>query len=371
MQRNEGQRHKGPTPKSSDISSTRSLILRVFSKHTLGVWHRSGSEGCGGTEELSGQSEDVISKPSSLLMKWGGQPCDCWEIIYGGVNLRFKGPEASVGCGVPRRWVRCRGVSKGKWREFLTGMRSLWPLWKEDEWLGASCVRLYCAGQEGRSQVAISMVWVRVTWFRLRWWQTGRMTRYQRALKALRFPWKVARVKSPWHSGSRTRVEHVILCLLGVTHSPVCSRSPDPAQPTHYSTSDPDFYLGGDHVCVWMCAYMCVHCVYACVSVSMCVCVSACVSVCICMCICVCVCVWWPEEGLRSPGVGVTGTCEPPDMGAGTWPQFLWESSKWALWTAEPVPQPLFLFTRIKGSTCPMEARESGVQCLSYKASLG
>ena len=73
------------------------------------------------------------------------------------------------------------------------------------------------------------------------------------------------------------------------------------------------------YVCVCMCV-----CVYTC----MCVCVHACtcmhVHVCACMLVHVCVCACTPcmwerprrlEEDVRSPGTGVTGGCELPDVG--------------------------------------------------------
>lgn len=31
----------------------------------------------------------------------------------------------------------------------------------------------------------------------------------------------------------------------------------------------------------------------------------------------VCLCMWRPEEGVRFPGAGVTGSCELPDLGTG------------------------------------------------------
>lgn len=54
-----------------------------------------------------------------------------------------------------------------------------------------------------------------------------------------------------------------------------------------------------------------------------------------CMCAPVCVyamclhmCLKKPEEGLRSPGAGVAGCYEPPDMGPEDWTPILWKSSK-------------------------------------------
>jgi len=80
-------------------------------------------------------------------------------------------------------------------------------------------------------------------------------------------------------------------------------------------------------------------CVCVSVSVCECVCEYACVCVCECVfvwygvvwcvCVCVCVCVQCPlrtEEGDSSLGAGVTGSYEPPNMGAGFGTQVLSES---------------------------------------------
>lgn len=40
--------------------------------------------------------------------------------------------------------------------------------------------------------------------------------------------------------------------------------------------------------------------------------------VCVCTCAYACRCLRWPKEGIRYPGVGITGTCESLNMNAGT-----------------------------------------------------
>ena len=45
---------------------------------------------------------------------------------------------------------------------------------------------------------------------------------------------------------------------------------------------------------------------------------------CVCVCVSVCMCEWVPDEA-KSPGAGVTGNCEPPDVAAGNPIWFLWK----------------------------------------------
>jgi hypothetical protein len=64
-----------------------------------------------------------------------------------------------------------------------------------------------------------------------------------------------------------------------------------------------------------------------------CECVCVCVSVCVCVCVCVCEChlMWVPamsEEGIGFLGVGVTGSSEPPSVGAGDMTLLLCRSSE-------------------------------------------
>ena len=37
-----------------------------------------------------------------------------------------------------------------------------------------------------------------------------------------------------------------------------------------------------------------------------------------------------PVEAVRSPGTGVAGHCEPPDVGAGNQTQVFWKNSKYS-----------------------------------------
>lgn len=39
-------------------------------------------------------------------------------------------------------------------------------------------------------------------------------------------------------------------------------------------------------------------------------------------------CLGRPEEDIGSPGTGVTGGCEPPDLGTGNPTKVLWEKKK-------------------------------------------
>jgi hypothetical protein len=77
------------------------------------------------------------------------------------------------------------------------------------------------------------------------------------------------------------------------------------------------FSLGGRCVCVCVCVCLCV---------CLCLCMCMCLCVCVYMCLCVCVYALRPQCSIRSPGVGVTGSCEGSDLSAGEKAQVLWKS---------------------------------------------
>ena len=55
-------------------------------------------------------------------------------------------------------------------------------------------------------------------------------------------------------------------------------------------------------------------------------------------------CSWWPEEGITSPRIGLTESCELPNMGAVNANQVLLKRSK----CSEPSLQPNLLFNKTK-----------------------
>jgi hypothetical protein len=60
---------------------------------------------------------------------------------------------------------------------------------------------------------------------------------------------------------------------------------------------------------------------------------------------------WIPELGTGSSSVGATGSCEPPEEGAGIWSWVdLWE--QWVPLTSEPSFQPNNKYLKVNISYC-------------------